>query len=94
MRILLATLVLLASSITQAQGLTAKGAGSPFGDLAQPEFLPVEEAYQLEIEQTDDRALRFYWQIEPTYYLYQHRFAFKLEDRDCLLYTSPSPRDA
>lgn len=45
-----------------------------------PEFLPVEEAYQLEVEQSDPQTLRLYWQITEGYYLYQHQFKVTLED--------------
>ena len=45
-------------------------------------FLPVDEAYQLEVEITGPQELRLYWQIEDAYYLYQHRFKALLEDVD------------
>ena len=79
MRALLATLLLLAGGWCQAQGLGAPGQ-SPFGATSGPDFLPVEEAYRLEIEVLDEQNLRLYWQIADSYYLYQHRFAFTLED--------------
>ena len=40
----------------------------------QTEFLPVEQAYQLEGELTPAGDLRLYWQITAGYYLYQHAF--------------------
>ena len=40
----------------------------------QTEFLPVEQAYQLEGELTAAGDLRLYWQITEGYYLYQHAF--------------------
>jgi thiol:disulfide interchange protein DsbD len=40
----------------------------------QTEFLPVEQAYQLEGELTSTGDLRLYWQITAGYYLYQHAF--------------------
>jgi thiol:disulfide interchange protein DsbD len=40
----------------------------------QTEFLPVEQAYQLEGEVTTAGDLRLYWQITAGYYLYQHAF--------------------
>ena len=43
--------------------------------LQQGEFLPVEQAYQLEPEITDN-GLQLNWTIAPGYYLYQHRFKF------------------
>ncbi len=45
-----------------------------------PQFLPVEQAYQLEVEQTSDKGLRLYWQIADGYYLYQHQFKVKIDD--------------
>ena len=73
MRALLAGFLLLVSGLALAQpaGLPV---ASPFGAATTgPQFLPVEEAYQLEVEVREDQSLRVYWQIEDTYYLYQHR---------------------
>jgi len=71
----LALLLLLVPLWAQGQGL---------GDLVakSAEFLPVDEAYRLEVERSDDGSLRLYWQIEDAYYLYQHRFKATLEDAD------------
>lgn len=80
MRAMLAGFLLLVSGLALAQpsGLPA---ASPFGAAATgPQFLPVDEAYQLEVEVREDNSLRVYWQITDTYYLYQHRFSFVLED--------------
>jgi len=44
------------------------------------EFLPVDEAYHLEVEQLDQQTIRLYWQITDSYYLYQHRFKATLTD--------------
>ncbi|MEH6634760.1 MAG: protein-disulfide reductase DsbD [Halioglobus sp.] len=80
MRVLFAGLLLLASSFGYAQNF-ADSERSPFDTAASnPVFLPVEEAYQLEVEILDDRAVRVYWQIADSYYLYQHRFAFSLRN--------------
>ncbi len=80
MRALLASLLLLGSGLLQAQ-LGTLAEPSPFG-AATPtvQFLPVEEAYQVEVEITDDQHLRIYWVIADTYYLYRHRFTFSLSD--------------
>ncbi len=43
-------------------------------------FLPVEEAYPLNVETTDDN-IRLLWTIADGYYLYQHRFKFSLSDQ-------------
>jgi len=69
MRPVLTALLLLISSVCTAQSL---GAGKlDLGGVAgEPEFLPVEEAYQLDVEIAGDREVRLYWQIAPDYYLY------------------------
>lgn len=79
MRILLASLLLLAACFSQAQ-VPGGAPGSPFGGAATVDILPVEQAYRLELEFIDERQLRLYWQIAPDYYLYQHRFDFRLVD--------------
>lgn len=79
MRAMLATLLLLISGACYGQTLGAAERGL-FGAEAGPDFLPVEEAYQLEVEILDEHSVRLYWQIAENYYLYQHRFAFHLED--------------
>ncbi len=83
MRLVLASLLLLASSLSFAQfGNDGPAAGASFGaSTSGPEFLPVEEAYPLAIEVVPE-GLRLYWQIADNYYLYQHRFSFHLEDAD------------
>jgi thiol:disulfide interchange protein DsbD len=82
MRFLLAGLLLLLASLGQAQGLPAGDRGGFGSALTEPQFLPVEEAYQLEIEILERGDLRLYWQIAEGYYLYQHRFNFTLEDHN------------
>jgi thiol:disulfide interchange protein DsbD len=82
MRFALAGLLLLLACTGHTQGFTA-GDRAGFGSaLEAPQFLPVDEAYQLEIEVLQEGALRLYWQIADGYYLYQHRFKFALEDQD------------
>ena len=49
--------------------------------MAQPDFLPVEEAYPLAVEVEGPQSLRLVWQMPPGYYLYQHAFDFDLTDR-------------
>lgn len=74
----LTTLLLMAATPVMLQAQT-NGLG---GALSQQtgDFLPVEQAYQLEVERTGPQQLRLYWQITDGYYLYQHRFKVKLED--------------
>lgn len=82
MRALLAGLLLLATGLVQAQ-LGGSVASGPFGAAASaPQFLPVEQAYQVAVEVREDKRLRVHWQIAPTYYLYQHGFKFALADAD------------
>ena len=82
MRALLAGILLLLSGLAHAQ--ISEGTGlDPFGAASgKPQFLPVEEAYQVAVEVREDKSLRIYWQIADTYYLYQHRFNFKLSDAE------------
>lgn len=47
---------------------------------AEPEFLPVDEAFVLSAELDGDGALVARWKIAEGYYLYRHRFAFKPGD--------------
>lgn len=44
----------------------------------QEDFLPVEEAYRVQVDLVDPKNLKVLWQIAPEYYLYQHQFAFSL----------------
>ncbi len=84
MRALLASLLLLISGTCFAQGFDTANQ-SLLGNSSGPIFLPVEQAYQLEVEVLDERSVRLYWQIAPHYYLYRHRFAFTLEDTQGLI---------
>lgn len=81
MRALLASLLLLIGGACHAQ-IVGNPEQNPFGATTGPEFLPVEEAYQLEVEILDEQNVRVYWQIAESYYLYQHRFAFQLLDEE------------
>ena len=72
-RKLFAVLLLLAlplQSLAQTNFLTASN---------QDEFLPVEEAYKVQVDLIDAQTLKVLWQIAPEYYLYQHQFAFALK---------------
>ena len=79
MRALLVILLWTLASTTLAQG-GSDASRSPGSDTADSEFLPVTEAFQLEIESLDSGDLRLHWTIADAYYLYQHRFKFHLED--------------
>ena len=78
MRALFAALLIFTSGLAMGQTLGSSPAGL-LGDTASPQFLPVEQAYQLEVAVEDERNVRLYWQIADSYYLYQHAFKFKLE---------------
>ena len=72
-RKLFAVLLLLAlplQSLAQGNFLTASN---------QDEFLPVEDAYKVQVDLIDAQTLKVLWQIAPEYYLYQHQFAFALK---------------
>ncbi len=76
MRFVFASLLWLCSSLSLAQ---LPGTGTAAVTFSQPEFLPVEEAYQLAVEAQPGGTLRLYWRIADTYYLYQHAFEFSLQ---------------
>jgi thiol:disulfide interchange protein DsbD len=72
-RKLIAVLLLLAlplAASAQSSFLTASN---------QDDFLPVEEAYKVQVDLVDAQTLKVLWQIAPDYYLYQHQFAFALK---------------
>ncbi|PLW81080.1 disulfide bond formation protein DsbD [Kineobactrum sediminis] len=75
MRFLLASLLWLISSLSLAQLPINGSAAAEFG---APAFLPVEEAYRIEIEPQQNGDVRVYWRIADGYYLYQHSFDFQL----------------
>ena len=64
MRTLLIALMLLFSSLTQA---------NPF---AQSDFLPVDKAFVFSSERLDSGQMRLHWKITDGYYLYQKRLKF------------------
>ena len=51
-------------------------------------FLPVDEAYHLDIEQINAQYIRLHWQIADGYYLYQHSFKIVLEDSSGIIGTT------
>jgi thiol:disulfide interchange protein len=79
MRSIFAGLLILFSSASFSQSFGAADRNL-LGMAEEPDFLAVEQAYQLEVEILDEQRIRLYWQIAQDYYLYQHRFAFTLED--------------
>ena len=82
------TLLVLAGGFGAAFTAQAQGLNSLVQEANA--FLPVEEAYHLEIEQVDATQIRLYWQIEQAYYLYQHRFKVALADEQGAIATELS----
>ena len=89
MRAMLASLLLLMSSVGVSQDFAAPE-NILSKDAAHVEFLPVEQAYQLQVEILDDQNVRLYWEIADNYYLYQHRFAFSMQDDSGTIELTPS----
>jgi len=81
MRATLVGLLILFSAVCSAQNFNTTERKLS-GLSTTPEFLPVEEAFQLTVEIIDARHVRLNWQITPGYYLYKHQFAFALEDAE------------
>lgn len=86
MRVLLACLILLCSVHSLAQSpletgrsgnALTSGSGITRGG---PDFLPVEQAYQLDILPHPDGQLQLHWNIAPGYYLYRHALEFTLRE--------------
>ncbi|RBP83359.1 protein-disulfide reductase DsbD [Marinomonas rhizomae] len=63
---------------------------APTSRLSEPEFLPVEQAFQLSVTAPKDGKLTATWQINDGYYLYQEQFALSGEHTD-KLHFSPFP---
>lgn len=62
----------------------------PTSRLSEPEFLPVDQAFQLSVSAPKDGKLIATWQINDGYYLYQEQFALSGEHAD-KLHFSPFP---
>ena len=75
-------------TLAPSSGLGLPASGNS-GVSSKPDFLPVQEAYQLALEIVDDTQLRLYWQIADGYYLYRKRFKFSLEGADGPVATEP-----
>ena len=76
---LLGSIFVLLLSLFGWQQVSAQG-GLAALTQSQNEFLPVDQAYQIAVEQVDAQTIRLYWQITEGYYLYQHGFKAKLTD--------------
>ncbi|WP_421850708.1 protein-disulfide reductase DsbD [Marinomonas sp.] len=84
MRLLVLLLLLTFQSVSHAFTF------APTSRLSEPEFLPVEQAFQLSVSAPKDGKLMATWQIHDGYYLYQERFALSGEHAD-KLHFSPFP---
>ena len=58
--------------------------------LAEPDFLPVDQAFQFYLSEPEDGKIVATWQIHDGYYLYQEQFGLSGQDSD-KLHFSPFP---
>lgn len=80
----LLTLLLLLVALPASAGLFDKPADKGFA-VMQPgkgDFLPVAEAFRVSVEDSDSQQAKLRFINADGYYLYQHRFAFKVEPAD------------
>jgi len=79
----LVSLLLMGSVHAQATDLSAPASNkADVWSFEEPEFLPVDEAFALSAEVSEDGSLRVYWDIAEGYYLYRHRFNFSSRTSD------------
>lgn len=64
---------------------------APTSKLSEPDFLPVEQAFQLSISAVEDGKIIASWQIHDGYYLYQEQFALSGKDADKLHFSPFTP---
>lgn len=77
-------LLLLLVALPASAGLFDKPADKGFA-VVQPskgDFLPVAEAFRLSVEDSDSQQVKLRFINADGYYLYQHRFSFKVEPAD------------
>lgn len=55
--------------------------GGLFSSQSEPEFLKVDEAYQVEPTRSSDKWT-FAWSIQPGYYLFQHQFKLEVRNKN------------
>lgn len=84
LRLVLLMLLLLPAA-SQAQLLEDRPPSSGFSGLlegsgGQANFLPVAEAFRPGLISADEQQIRIQFDIAPEYYLYRHRFDFRLSD--------------
>jgi len=68
------TLLILSASM----GVAAAASGATFTLDSGPRFLPVDEAFELEVSRVDDKV-RVRWFIMPGYYLYRQTIAVQAQ---------------
>lgn len=61
---------------------------APTTSLSQPDFLPVEQAFQLSTSAPKDGKMLATWQISDGYYLYQEQFSLSGEQADNLHFSA------
>jgi len=71
-------LMLIATLMMATLSTPAQALQNDFLNLQKNEFLPVEEAFAFQFDQTEN-TLTLRWDIAPDYYLYQHRFTVSPE---------------
>ena len=74
---LLLALIMLAPALSQASGL--------LGGSQEEEFLPAEEAFQLNVEANSANQVNLYWNIADGYYLYRDRITVSTDDSNIVL---------
>ena len=75
---LLAALLFAGPSVSHGAEFSSSAIDELLSD--QPEFLKVDEAFQLTAEVSRDGFIHVYWQNADGYYLYRHRFEFELPE--------------
>jgi thiol:disulfide interchange protein DsbD len=88
MKIFMRLLVLL--FLLTLQNVSYAFTFGPTSRLSEPEFLPVDQAFQLSVSAPKNGKLIATWQINDGYYLYQEQFALSGEHAD-KLHFSPFP---
>lgn len=80
------TLLLLVFTYSTAQAFTF----GPTSKISEPDFLPVEQAFQFALSDPEDGKFIAEWQIHDGYYLYQEQFTLSGKDAD-KLHFAPFP---
>jgi len=77
--ILLPILLIAACDTSKQERLSSSSqqlTNTPFGDEANVEFLPLEEAFQFSSKVVDENTLLLRWNIAEGYHLYKDKFNF------------------